>query len=741
MSPQESKAGLRAITRALEIASADAENNLETTERHNDVYREVTRSLAAVVARGTDMAEGLYNELTKIISFDRLRLIRHDARTEHGELMAAFGKTPHNSFLSEVDCRPDPRLSVHWSASIANELTGKQSTVAIGDLDQESTTIEAALLTEEGFRATLAVDLRFGKNGRGVMMLDRIRAGEWATPIIELVEDLAPLCAAVIDRIRVERTAIDSASVYATLFETVGEGVILFDVQTGRIRAVNRRYLQLSGYERDEIIETRNIRDLHPDARNNSTRGDHALVVGHEVKMLMRKSRSSIPVESMRRVFTLRNRPTEILVVRDMRSRLRAEKQIRKLASAIDVLQLGVFLVRSGGRILFVNPAGARMTGTRGRQLVGQPIEAFRTLPTDRMYEGETTIERADGSSFVAKVYRSSFPPRAGSSGGMVEIWTDLTEQKKRDQQLLQADRLAALGQTATSVAHEINNPLAFMMANMEAMVDYGEDIKSALDALTAAAQTTTDDGDVAAAFKAALDETGLEQTLEEVSEITSENIRGAERIRDIVADLRSYARGRDTTQACDMAEVIRNTLAIARNQLRHNAEVKTEIPDDLPSVRGSPGRLEQVLLNLILNAAQAIASDNREVQGLIRIALHVKGPRVICEVEDNGPGIDPDHLAKIFDRFFTTKDISRGTGLGLFISKTIIEEHSGKLAVRSRPGHGTTFAISLPIYVEPEEDHEHQDFSTGDFEESFDHYDSSGGEESTGDLEDSVEP
>ena len=245
-------------------------------------------------------------------------------------------------------------------------------------------------------------------------------------------------------------------------------------------------------------------------------------------------------------------------------------------------------------------------------------------------------------------------------------------ERRKMQEQLLISDRMASVGTLAAGVAHEINNPLAAVMANL----------------------------DLAAKGIAALcEELGAPARLEEIVDELSDAREGAERLRQIVRDLKIFSRstGDEHRGPVNVNRVLESSLRMAWNEIRHRARLIKEYRD-LPPVEGNEARLGQVFLNLIVNAAQAIREGNAE-QNCIRISTDIDrdSGRVIVEVRDSGAGIPPENLPRIFDAFFTTKPVGVGTGLGLSICHRIVVGLGGEITVQSQVGKGTTFRVALP--------------------------------------------
>jgi signal transduction histidine kinase len=251
----------------------------------------------------------------------------------------------------------------------------------------------------------------------------------------------------------------------------------------------------------------------------------------------------------------------------------------------------------------------------------------------------------------------------------------DVTEHHHLREQLVLSERMASLGTLAAGTAHEINNPLSFITANL-AFVE--EELHVALD-LALAGETAE-----------------LEPVRRELADALAEARDGAERVRVIVRDLRAFSRGDDGVRApVDVAHVVRGAARIAHREIEERARLAVDV-EGVPPVLGNAAPLGQVVLNLLVNAAQAIgpgAPDRNEV----RIAARADGDaRVALTVSDTGCGIPPSVLPRIFDPFFTTKAPGEGTGLGLAICHALVAGMGGEIRVESEPGRGATFTVVL---------------------------------------------
>lgn len=266
-------------------------------------------------------------------------------------------------------------------------------------------------------------------------------------------------------------------------------------------------------------------------------------------------------------------------------------------------------------------------------------------------------------------------------------------------EQLIHSEKLASIGQLAAGVAHEINNPVAFIKGNLNALKGY----VAAYQELIKKQQAIID------AHSDALKEHNASQALEELQEFSEEediefitedletllkeSLEGTDRVSDIVKGLKVYASGQHEEEApVDLNECIESTLRMVNNEIKFKCDVETSL-NEIPTVIGDAGKLSQVFTNLIMNASQAM-----EEHGLISITTTASPTEITVTVKDNGKGIPQENLRQLFDPFFTTKPVGEGTGLGLAISEGIIQDHGGHIHVDSEVGKGTEFTITFPL-------------------------------------------
>ena len=284
--------------------------------------------------------------------------------------------------------------------------------------------------------------------------------------------------------------------------------------------------------------------------------------------------------------------------------------------------------------------------------------------------------------------------------GGFVTIWTDITEKatvqeklalrnrelEAAQQQLVQSEKLASIGQLAAGVAHEINNPIGYVHSNIGTLRTYIADLMQLLDAYEALPES--------ASLQALRQKIDVDFLREDIPSLIHESQEGITRVKKIVQDLKDFSRvdSSQEWQTADLHQGIDSTLNIVNNEIKYKADVVKEY-GQLPPVECLPSQLNQVFMNLLVNAAHAMGAQ----RGCITIRTGTQGDKVWLEFEDNGSGIPPELQIKIFDPFFTTKPVGKGTGLGLSLSYGIVQKHHGEITVRSEVGKGTVFRIVLP--------------------------------------------
>ncbi len=265
--------------------------------------------------------------------------------------------------------------------------------------------------------------------------------------------------------------------------------------------------------------------------------------------------------------------------------------------------------------------------------------------------------------------------------------------------QLMQSEKLASIGQLAAGVAHEINNPIGYVFSNFETLGTYIGRMLTMFEHYQQA-EASIGNPEVLAALRALRATVDLDFLIEDIPVLMAESREGISRVRKIVQDLKDFSRV-DANQEWQWANLhagIDSTLNIVSNEVKYKADVIKEY-GDIPDIECQPSHINQVIMNIVINGAHAITGE----RGRITIRTGCDAVNAWIEIADTGTGIPKEILSRIFDPFFTTKPIGSGTGLGLSLSYGIIQKHSGQIDVRSTPGSGTTFRITLPIRRVPQ--------------------------------------
>lgn len=257
---------------------------------------------------------------------------------------------------------------------------------------------------------------------------------------------------------------------------------------------------------------------------------------------------------------------------------------------------------------------------------------------------------------------------------------------KRTQQQLLHSEKMASLGQLVAGVAHELNNPISFVLGNVHALRKYSDRLQTYMAALHA--------HEPEAVLQQMRQKLRIEHLLADLPSLIEGTLEGAQRTADIVQGLKRFsAMDTEAHAPVVLAEVIERAIHWVRKGRGAAMAVHWQ-PGPTVTVMGSAGQLQQVMMNLLQNAFDALG---QVPQPAVRVAMAVHGDRVVVTVRDNGPGIPPEHLLRIFDPFFTTKPVGKGTGLGLSISYGIVEQHGGRLSARNADGGGAEFVLELP--------------------------------------------
>jgi len=464
-------------------------------------------------------------------------------------------------------------------------------------------------------------------------------------------------------------------------------GVAVFIIQDGKIQYVNPMFLEQSGYTNEEIIGTYSFDLVHPE--------DRELVRKKAIEHLKERSALLYEYRFLRKdgetMWVLeRVVPTQyrgkLAVIGyfvDITERKQAEERLKLLSDALEASVDGIAVADMEGNIAFSNKALCQMWGYSPDELshmktarlyvrseLGRLLNEIAPQIIAGGWTGELTGLRKDGAEFPLMCSCAPIYNEQGQVVFLIAVYRDIAEQKKAEAERIELERraqlssrLASVGEMASGIAHEINNPLTGVIGYAQLLMekDLPKDIKGDLKVIN----------------------------------------DGAQRVADIVRRMLSFARQHKPERTyTSINEIIESTLKLRTYALEtSNIEVNTRLDPDLPATMADAGQLQQVFLNLIVNAETEMKLAHG--RGKLSIKTEKRDNTIRISFRDDGPGIAKKNLDKIFDPFFTTREVGQGTGLGLSMCHGIVTEHNGRIYARSRLGKGATFIVELPIVAE----------------------------------------
>lgn len=479
----------------------------------------------------------------------------------------------------------------------------------------------------------------------------------------------------------------ESETNYHEVIEGSNDGIII--ILDGKAAFVNSQIVKMLGLSLKEILGEPFVDFVDTESRNlvmnmNDMRTWHQVVSQKFEIEFIGQNGKEIPAEISTSVIKYKGQAAYMVLIHDITNRKQVEETLRQnvanLKTYIDNSPDGIFIVNQLGIYMDVNPAACKFLGYSPKELIGMSLlqivpsidvedtkKIFMELQEKGELEEDIKLLKKDGSLILVNLKAVRIP-----QDRYIAYCRDITKRVEAEQEIKVLEekaqvssRLAAVGAMAAGIAHEINNPLTAVIGFSQLLLEK-----------------------------------------QNVPEDVKEDVRiiayGSKRVADIVKRLLTFARQTKPIQTLtNLNELIDNTLKLREYVLKTgNIDVVTRFDPELPLSVVDPGQLQQVFLNLIVNAEQAMKKAHGK--GTLIITSEMKENNIQISFQDDGPGITKENIKRLFEPFFTTKDVGEGTGLGLSLSRSIVLEHGGKMRIDSEFGHGATFIIELPIVESP---------------------------------------
>jgi PAS domain S-box-containing protein len=589
-------------------------------------------------------------------------------------------------------------------------------------------TIERTLQTHDGRRLIVAIEERYKRDEQGRVV-----------GIRSTVQDIT-------ESKRTEAALVASERRARILFEGI-EDAVFVHAPDGRILDANPAAGRLLGYSREELLAmtTHDIDEpefaagfeerlksqlsqghLSCEGRHRAKDGRIIPVDINTSTILFDEQRAVLAVirditekkalEETRRQFALAQMQSAQALESKNRALTESESRYRQLTEGcLD----GVIVADSQGRVTLFNPAAEKIFGVPSSAVLGQPFNhlipgVFAPADSSGAVAGDgasaqvpsivgKTVElngrRDRGDEFPLELSLSAIT-RSGERQYIGSI-RDLQERHRMRAMLTQSDKLASIGLLSAGVAHEINNPLAYVGNNLAVLE---RDLGGVIQMIGLYEQARPTLQSSAPALMRQIDELSDEidwgYVRDNVHRMLARTRDGVQRVANIVSSLRSLARtSTPKMELVSIADLLESALEMLRGRMRRsNVEIRVEHGDGVPRLTCEPSQINQVLLNLLINSVQAIEATGRTTGGLIHFVTRCLDEYVEIAVGDNGCGIEPAAVSQLFDPFFTTKSVGEGTGLGLSITHNIVTGHGGRIEVTSQPGETTWFRVYLPL-------------------------------------------
>jgi PAS domain S-box-containing protein len=501
----------------------------------------------------------------------------------------------------------------------------------------------------------------------------------------------------------------------AAAVDNAADAIAVLD-RYGHIAYVNSRYEEQTGYRADEVVGRPPGRAVG--ARHTYDELWRTVQAGEVWSGLINTvRRDGQPVAEEVTVAPIRDADGEITsyvaVMRDVTARCAAEAELRKLAAIAEHAAESIAVLDASGAIEYVNPAFERQRGRRLADLVGLRPEAtdeglddpevyvgiWAAVHMGDSWSGRLRARLRDGRIIVEDAVLSPVKDARGRVSHIVVILHDVTARVQLEDQLGQSRKLEAVGRLAAGVAHEINTPIHYVGENVNFLAESFACLGTLLGTIGQLAGEAGDGTVPASVLRQVLADAEVDYLRAEIPLALGQSLDGIDRVTEIVRSMKELAHPAQEVVITDVNPVVRSAVTMAAGQCRGVADVELDLGADLPGVLCVPGGLNQAVINMLVNAADAIGTANRgsSRRGRIRVGTRRVADGVEISVADDGTGMPANVRERVFDPFYTTKPVGQGTGQGLAIAHSLVQRLGGEIRVESEPGCGSVFTIRLP--------------------------------------------
>ena len=640
---------------------------------------------------------------------------------EHPEFIQEFAK-----LIKITDCN-QMALDFYGFSTKEELFIGYPLLISEGPSKSLQKQIENYMLGKTDFETE---DLRVRSNGEQVHINLRLHIPP------ENVKSFSRVLVSAIDitkRKKAENDLVYSEEKFRSIIQQSVDGIILFD-QKGKIIEWNRADETITGYSNFDIQRLKiwelissltNKKDVGSlsgikNLLNNALFDRTSPLLNQVIEIpLTNKNGKNIIVEAILSAIEISHDFVGSIIIRDITEIKKSQAAIQKLASAVREISEGLVIANYKGETEYVNLSVEKITGYSNEELMGKNLLHFLVsdltveqihieelgLQAGNIQRGKMICSRKDGSQYTLQYNIAPINDDQGNRN-YISVISDVSQSELLEQQNRQAQKLEAIGSLAAGVAHEINTPTQYVGNNLLFIKKEFGSIIQLLEKnqqLLNRAQPCESMVDLIIELHQEEKDANLNYLTAEIPRAIDESLEGIGRVTKIVQAIKEFSHpSMDEKTPVDLNRAIDTTITVSHNEWKYVADLVPHYDIKLPSVICSPGEINQVILNLITNAAHAIKDQIEKgvySKGLIEIFTFAKENSVEIHVQDNGGGIPVGYREKVFNPFFTTKPVGMGTGQGLSIAyKVIVNKHNGSLVFDTELGKGTTFMITLPL-------------------------------------------